>query len=173
VLAALSVLSCKTVDPPVLPGYTARTTSVPQFEFSPGMRVAVLPFTVLGDPDRTIDITESDRLSVKLQEAGFTVVESLIFQEHSLHLQGLIPEEDWQAVQQILDIDYLVFGTINYSYQSSYSLVGKGRFVPVSASVRLVGARTGEVALIATTDWVAGSMAEELGESIKLHLSRE
>jgi hypothetical protein len=171
VLAMLSVLSCTTVEPPVLPGSTARTTSSPEFEFSPGLRVSVLPFTVLGNPDRTIDITESDRLSVKLQELGFTIVESLIFQEHSLHFQGLIPEEDREAVLQVLDIDYLVFGTINYAYQPSYSLAGKGRYVPISASIRFVGARTGEVAIIATTERVAGSMAEELGESIKIHLS--
>jgi hypothetical protein len=172
-VALFSVWSCKTVDTPVLPGSTARTMSSPGFEFSPGLRIAVLPFTVLGNPDRTIDITESDRLSVKLQELGFTIVESLIFQEHSLHLQGLIPEQDREAVLQVLDIDYLVFGTINYAYQPSYSLAGKGHYVPSSASVRFVGARTGEVALIATTDRVPGSMAEELGESIKIHLSRE
>lgn len=172
VLAIVSVLSCKTVDSPVLPGSTARTTITPEFDFHPGLRVAVLPFTVLGNPDRTIDITESDKLSVKLQEAGFTIVESLIFQEHSLQLQGLIPEEDWKAVRQILDIDYLVFGTINYAYESGYSLVGKRFYVPVSASVRVVGTVTGEVVLIATTERVAGSLAEELGESIKIHLSR-
>lgn len=173
VLALFSVWSCATVDPPVLPGSTARTTSSPELELGPDLRIAVLPFTVLGDPDRTIDITEADRLSVKLQELGFTIVESLIFQEHDLHLQGLIPEQDWEAAQQLLDIDYLVFGTINYAYQPGYSLAGKGRYAPSSASVRFVSARTGQVALIATTDRVPGSMAEELGESIKIHLSRE
>jgi len=173
VLVLFSLWSCATVEPPVSPGSTARTTSSPEFQFRPGMRIAVLPFTVLGIPDRTIDNTESDRLSVKLQELGFTIVESLIFQESGLHLQGLIPEQDWEAVQQALDIDYLVFGTINYAYQPSYSLAGKGRYIPSSASVRFASARTGEVALIATTDRVPGSMAEELGESIKIHLSRE
>jgi hypothetical protein len=173
VLALFSIWSCASVEPPVLPGFTARTTISPEFEFTPGMRIAVLPFTVLGNPDRTIDVTEADRFCVKLQELGFTIVESLIFQEHGLHLQGLIPQKDWEEVQQALDIDYLVFGTINYAYQPSYSLAGKGRYVPVSASVRFVGARTGEVAIIATTERVAGSMGEELGESIKIHLSRE
>ena len=173
VLTAFLVLSCKTVDPPVLPGTTARTASTPSFVFRPGLRIAVLPFTVLGDPDRTLDVTEADRLSVKLQELGFTIVESLIFQEHGLHLQGLIPEKDWEAVQQVLDIDYLVFGTINYAYQPSYSLLGKGGYLPSSASARFVDARTGEVAIITTTERVPGSMAEEIGESIKNHLSGE
>ena len=172
ILAVFSVGSCATtVDPPAAPGSTARTTSSPEFEFNPGLRIAVLPFTVLGNPDRTIDITEADRLSVKLQELGFSIVEGLVFQEHSLHLQGLIPEEDWEAVQQILNIDYLVFGTINYAYQPSNSLAGKGRYAPISASVRFVGARTGEVSIIATTERVAGSLSEELGESIKKYFS--
>lgn len=173
VLAAFLVLSCETVDPPVVPGTTAKTTSSQSFKFRPGLRIAVLPFKVLGNPDRTLDVTEADRLGVKLQELGFTIVESLIFQEHGLHLQGLIPEKDWHAVQQVLDIDYLVFGTINYAYQPSYSLLGKGRYLPSSASVRVVDTRTGEVAIITTTERVPGSMAEEIGESIKAQLSGE
>ena len=94
----------------------------------------------------------------------------MVFQKHGLQ-QGLIPEKDRETVLQILDIDYLVFGTINYAYQPSYSLAGKGRYVPISASVRFVGARTGEVSVIATTERVPGSMAEELGESIKNYFS--
>ena len=173
VLSAFSVLSCKTVDPPVLPGTTAKTTSSRSFEFRQGLRIAVLPFTVLGSPDRTVDVTEAEKLSVKLQELGFSIFESLIFQEHGLQLQVLIPEEDLETIQQAVDIDYLVFGTINYAFQPSDSFIGKGRYLASSASVRFVDARTGEVAIIATTERVPGSMAEEIGESIKAYFSGE
>jgi hypothetical protein len=135
------------------------------------MRVAVLPFTILGNADRTVDVTEADKLSVKLQELGFTIVESLIFQEHSLHLQSLIPEKNLVDIQKVLDIDYFVFGTINYAYDPGYSLAGKGRYYASSASIRFVDTKTGEVVVISTTDWVPGSFAEEIGESIKDHLS--
>lgn len=168
-----SVWACTTVETVVVPGSTAKTVSNPDFDFSPGLRVAVLPFTVLGNPDRTMDISEADNLSMKLQDIGFVIIESLIFQEHGLHLQGLIPEEDWEAVQQVLDIDYLVFGTINYTYNPGYSLAGKGYYYGSSASVRFVNTKTGEVVLIATTDRVDGSMADEIGESIKNYLSEE
>jgi hypothetical protein len=173
VLAAFLFLSCKTVETQVEPGTTASITSSRSFEFRPGLRVTVLPFTVLGNPDRTIDVTEADRLSVKLQEMGFTIVESMIFQEHRLHLEGLVPKANLDAVQRVLDIDYLVFGTINYAYQRSYSLFGKGGYVPRSASVRFVDARSGEVEIIATTVRVPGSMAEEIGESFRAHFSGE
>jgi len=168
-----SVWACTTVETVVVPGSTAKTASNPDFDFSPGLRVAVLPFTVLGNPDRTMDISEADKLSMKLQDIGFVIIESLIFQEHSLHLQGLIPEEDWEAVQQVLNIDYLVFGTINYTYNPGYSLAGKGYYYGSSASVRFVDTKTGEVVIIATTDRVDGSMADEIGESIKNYLSEE
>jgi len=168
-----SVWACTTVETVVVPGSTAKTVSNPDFDFSPGLRVAVLPFTVLGNPDRTMDISEADNLSMKLQDIGFVIIESLIFQEHGLHLQGLIPEEDWEAVQQVLDIDYLVFGTINYTYNPGYSLAGKGYYYGSSASVRFVDTKTGEVVIIATTDRVDGSMADEIGESIKNYLSEE
>jgi hypothetical protein len=173
VLAMFLFWSCKTVDTPVLPGSTARITSSPEFDFSPGLRIAVLPFTVLGNPERTVDISEADKLGMKLQSIGFTIIESLVFQEHGFHLQGLIPEDDWDALQEILNIDYLVFGTINYTYNPGYSLAGKGYYYRSSASVRFVDTNTGEVVLIATTDRVQGSMAEEIGESIKNHLFRD
>ena len=172
-ITLLSVWACRTVETDVVPGSTAKTVSSPDFDFSPGLRVAVLPFTVLGNPDRTTDISEADKLSMKLQDIGFVMIESLIFQEHSLHLQALISEEDWEAVQQVLDIDYLVFGTINYTFNPGYSLAGKGFYYGSSASVRFVDTKSGEVVIIATTDRVDGSMAEEIGESIKNYLPQE
>ena len=172
-ITLLSVWACKTVETDVVPGPTAKTVSSPDFDFSPGLRVAVLPFSVLGNPDRTIDISEADKLSMKLQDIGFVIIESLIFQKNSLYLQGLIPEEDWEDVQQVLNIDYLVFGTINFTYNPGYSLAGKGFYYGSSASVRFVDTKTGEVVIIATTDRVDGSMAEEIGESIRSHLSEE
>ncbi len=172
-IALFFVWACRTVETDVVPGSTATTVSSPDFEFSPGLRIAVLPFTVLGNPDRTMDISEADKLSMKLQEIGFVIIESLIFQEHCLHLQGLIPEDDWEAIQRVLNIDYLVFGTINYTYNPGYSLAGKGYHYGSSASVRFVDAKTGEVVIIATTDRVDGSMADEIGESIKNYLSQE
>jgi len=152
---------------------TAKTVSSPDFGFSPGLRVAVIPFTVLGNPDCTMDISEADRLSMKLQDIGFVIIESLVFQEPGLHLQGLIPEEDWEAVRQVLNVDYLVFGTINYAYNRGYSLAGKGYYYGSSASVRFVDTKNGEVVIIATTDRGDGSMADEIGESIKNHLFRD
>ena len=143
------------------------------FVFRPGLRISVLPFTVLGNPERTVDVSEADKLGMKFQEIGFTIIESLVFQEHGFHFQGLLPEEDWDALREILDIDYLVFGTINYTYTPGYSLAGKGYYYRSSASVRFVDTNTGEVVLIATTDRVQGSMAEEIGESIKNHLFRD
>jgi len=172
-ITLLSVWACQTVETDIVPGPTVKTASSPDFDFSPGLRVAVLPFTVLGNPDRTTDISEADKLSMKLLDIGFVIIESLIFQESSLHLRWLIPEEDWEAVQQVLDIDYLVFGTINYSFNPGYSLVGKGFYRRSSASVRFVDTKTGEVVIIAMTDRVDGSMAEKIGESIKSHLSVE
>jgi len=172
-VALFSVWACKTIETDIVPGMTAKTVSSPDFEFSPGLRVAVMPFTVLGNPDRTKDISEADRLSMKLQDIGFVIIESLVFQEHGLHLQGLIPEEDWEAVRKVLNVDYLVFGTINYTYDPGYSLAGKGYYYESSASVRFVDTKTGEVVIIATTGRVAGSMADEIGESIKNYLSQE
>lgn len=172
-ITLLSVWACRTIETDVVPESTAKIVSSPDFDFSPGLRVAVLPFTVLGNPDRTMDISEADKLSMKLQDIGLVIIESLIFQEHGFHLQGLIPEEDWEAVQQVLNIDYLVFGTINYTYNPGYSLAGKGYYYRSSASVRFVDTKTGEVVIIATTDRVDGSMTDEIGESIKNYLSEE
>lgn len=173
VIACLSVLACATVESDYMPGSVAMTTSSPRFEFSPGLRIAVLPFTVLGNPNRTIDISESEKLAMKLQSIGFTIIESLVFQKHEFRFQGLIPEQDWEVVQGVLDIDYFVFGTIDYTYNSGYSLFGKGHYYLSSASVRFVDTNTGEVVVIATTSPVPGSMAEEIGESIKNHFFRD
>ena len=172
-MALFFIGTCKTVETDIVPGSIAKTVSSPEFKFTPGLRVAVLPFTVLGNPERTLDITEADRLSMKLRDIGFVIVESLTFQQHELNLQGLIPEDDWEAVQEVLNIDYLVFGTINYMYNTGHSLAGKGFYYASSTSVRFVDTKTGEVVMIATTDRVNGSMADEIGESIKNYLSRK
>jgi len=173
IIACLSVWACATVESDYTPGSVATTTNSPVFEFSSGLRIAVLPFTVLGNPDRTIDISEADKLGMKLQNIGFIVIESLVFQEHAFCFQGLIPEEDLDDIQESLDIDYLVFGTINYTYSAGHSLFGKGHYYRSSASVRFVDTNTGEVVMFATTGPVPGSMAEEIGESIKNHFSLE
>jgi hypothetical protein len=168
-----SVWACKTIETEVIPGMTAKTVGSPDFEFRLGLRVAVIPFSVLGNPDRTVDISEADKLSMKLQEIGFVIIESLIFQGDALHLQGLIPEGDWEAVRQVFNVDYLVFGTINYTYNPGYNLAGKGLYYGSSASVRFVDMKTGEVVIISTTDRVDGSMADEIGESITNYVFRD
>lgn len=168
-----SVWACNTIESDVAQGITAKTVGSPDFKFRLGSRIAVLPFSVLGNPDRTIDISEADKLSMKLREIGFVIVESLMFQGDDSHLQGLIHGGDWEAVTQVFDVDYLVFGTINYTYHSGHSLAGKGYYYGSSASVRLVDMQNGEVVIISTTDRVDGSMAEEIGESIANYLFRD
>jgi hypothetical protein len=170
IIACLSVWACATVESDYIPGSAATTTSSPAFQFRTGLRVAVLPFTVLGNPEKTIDISEADRLGLKLQSIGITVIESLIFQEQRYCFQGLIPEKELDAIQEILDIDYLVFGTVNYEYSTAHSLFGKGYHYPSSATVRFVDTTTGEIVMISTTKPVQGSMAEEIGDSIINHV---
>jgi len=82
-------------------------------------------------------------------------VKGVIFREHGLHLRGLISEEDWEAVQQVLDIDYLVFGTINFTYDPGYSLAGKGYYYGSSASVRFVDTKEVTTAEPVVVDYTA------------------
>jgi hypothetical protein len=164
---------CATPAPAPIEGINDRTFVSPTFDFRPGMRAAVLPFTVLGHPEHTQDVTEADILSVKLAEAGFKIIDSTIFYRHDLELNALIPMNDLEAIRLTLDIELLAIGTINYRYKSSQSLLSKGRLLADSASVRLVSLSTGEVFVIATVRAVEGSFAAAMGESIKLALGQQ
>lgn len=163
---------CATPAPAPIEGINDRTFVAPTFDFRPGMRAAVLPFTVLGNPEYTQDITEADILGVKLEEAGFEIVDSTIFYRHDLELDALIPMNDLAAVRRKLNVELLAIGTINYRPNGSLSLFGRGRLLADSASVRLVSLSSGEVCLIATASAAEGSLAEALGENIKRALER-
>jgi hypothetical protein len=165
---------CASSQTALLDGATAVVSVSSSFNYRSGMRVAVLPFTVTGNPDKQQDISEADIFCVKLREADFDIIDSTILQKHDLFLSGLVPEGDMPAIQKALRLDLIVSGTVNYAFDPGLrSLSNKGYYFPDSASVRFVDVASGEVVIISTVKSVGGSMAAEMGEAIKRVIGRQ
>ena len=166
--AALLLAGCASTGETALENPGTRVHVNPAFSARPGLRVAVLPFTVTGHPERTQDFTAADTFGVKLAEAGFVLVDSTIFHRHDLELDALIPASSLAAIRRQLNVELLAVGTINYASDSgSQSLFGKGRHVVESGSVRLVSLLTGEVVMIVTAPAFDGTVSARLGEGLK------
>jgi len=168
-LLALSfmILGCATHPPAPTDLADIRVHVSAEFAFQSGMRTAVLPFTVVGHPERARDVSAADTFSMELAEAGFVIVDSTIVYRNDLQLGGLVPGADLNAVRRELSVELVALGTVNYVYRGSQSLLGKGQYLEDSASVRIVSLTTGEVVVIATARATGGSLAAELGRAIK------
>lgn len=173
VVLGLLLCGCATSGKSLLEASTAQVSISSSFDYREGMRVAVFPFTVTGNPDLQKDIVAADIFCLKLREAGFTIIDSTIFQGHDLQLSGLIPKGDLAAIRQALHVDLVVFGSIKYSYYPGLrGLISKGYFAPDMASVRFVDVPTGEVVVIAGTESSSRSMVAEMGEAVKQLIRR-
>jgi len=192
IIVLILLTSCATDKIAYKPGTAAETVVSPNFQYVQGIKVAVLPFNVTGNPEKKLDYNLSDKLSIKLMKMGFIVVErtqlEFIFTEHNLKLTGMISAQDMKLIGELLGIKYIVFGTLNEEYESAKAsggaytniFTGKTQYTPLrysgghyysySESLRFVDINTGEIVISSQTGIVKGSMVEEMAESIRLML---
>ncbi len=175
------------------PDYITTVIS-PNFNFQQKKKLAILPFSNSGKEG--LDYAIPDKLSVKLMEMGFTVVDrsqiEAVFQELKLNYSGAIAPETLKQIGKLLSVDMIVVGTAHYVYvppRSSGGVYGGSYGVPgigdyeaqggfyglVGESLRMIDVETGEVLISSNCQPENGhprgkSMAYEIAESINRKL---
>ena len=138
------------------PGTGAKTIISNNFHFESKKRIAILPFITSAG---TIDVGSADISSVKLMELGFVVVERLqieqIFKELKLNYSGALSQQEIKKIGKLLNIDMLVFGTVNYRYVPAYAYSKGGYYKEAPAPT--VSITQPGVIPTEEKEWVPGS----------------
>ena len=131
------------------------------FQLDTNRKITVMPF--INNGKGGYDFASSDKLAMYLMENGFTVIErtqvEAIFNELSLSLTGALKKEDLNRIGHMLNIDAIVFGTINWKYlpgRTAITIYGgaskEGRFETESMTAKVVNVTSGEVVISAFTE---------------------
>lgn len=174
-------------------GSIATTAISDNFQYKSGIKIAVLPFEEKGKQQTNINIAATDKLSAKLMEMGFIVVERTalesVLEELKLNYISILSDDNRKEVGKLLNADLLVFGTLTYEYEpSSYTSIPMVNFatgqsygniseatgsnyILTSGSIRIVDVESGEVKISSYTKSIRGySITEEIAESIRQKL---
>jgi hypothetical protein len=145
--------------------------------------IAVLPFVSQGRNEK-LDYSVSDKFALHCMEVGFRVVErsqlEKLFLEMNLELSGVLNKSDLNKIGELLNIDMIVFGTINSTWVPGKSLIldnyagqREGYYAYTSETIRFVDVSSGEVLIStfcpANEDY---SMSEEIAKGIKIKLNQ-
>ena len=120
-------------------------------------KVAILPFTNSGH--NGLNYFASDQFAQGLMKIGFTIVErqqiQTIFSELKLEMSGTLSHDDMLRIGQLLHIDTLAFGSVDYSIQSHKT--GTSSYAN-GITLRLVDIATGEVFLSGRCDYISNDI---------------
>jgi hypothetical protein len=139
ILLSFSLFGCAAFQPKNVANSSISKNFNPEIQ----QRVTVLPF-VVNHRDGQVDVSVTDKLSVKLIEMGFVVIERSqleeVFKELKLNYSGAISNENIKKIGKTLSVDLLVFGSINFVPQGEIN-------VPDVVTARFVDVETGEVVI--------------------------
>lgn len=181
------VLSCRII-PPDSYRYKKNTSNAKivmskSFNLQKHRTLAVLPFVSQGR-NQELDYSVSDKFAFHCMEIGFRVVErsqlEKLFSELNLELSGALDKSDLNKIGKLLNIDMVVFGTINSTWVPGRTIVldnyagqTEGYFAYTSESIRFVDVSTGEVIISAFCEADEDySMSEEIIKGVQIKLNQ-
>jgi len=160
----------------------ASTAISKNFSPSKHRKIAVLPFQNNGQSGTDSQI--ADKLSLRLMERGFTIVErsqlERVFEEVKLNYTGALSQAELKKIGKVLSVDMIIMGTLQYAYAPSQTtLVGnyasstEGYLFLQSETARFIDIETGEVLInsfCCDKDIGENGKINEIASSIELTL---